>query len=253
VDCVETEDPCTAACQGATDRNYTVLTLAVKLGKVCTGPTNCLPGDGTCPTVAAAAALEPPNTRLSGGAVAGIVISILLVVGAIVWWFRFGSKSGGVRRAREGLKTELEMVEIRRNTMDMEENPLAAAKRARARGKNATANNPLVAVSNTPAIDDSDYDMPSEEAATAPLTISSTIYADYAPGMDNGAAYAPVDTDDVLCARGTVPGGKPCTHIVGAAVRFCPNHTCNQAGCFNTKSSSAVACNLHGARLFDRI
>jgi hypothetical protein len=255
--------------------------------------------------------------------VAPIVVLLLLGIGAVALYRnrsqqQQGGGGGGVRGAREGLRTELEMVETRRNTMDIEEKPLAAAKRARARGKNATANNPLVAANTVddgnsglnkpqPAVDindapmyggramagtlparamkadyssytvapqgdavyyepidgnatqgtdllnDTDYDMPSGGAATAPLTTSATIYADYAPGMDNGAAYTPVDTDDVLCARGTVPGGKPCTHIVGAAALFCPNHTCNQAGCFNAKSSSAVACNLHGARLFDRI
>jgi len=50
VDCVEEEDECTAACQTGSNRNYAVRTLAVKKGKVCTGPTDCLPGEGACPT-----------------------------------------------------------------------------------------------------------------------------------------------------------------------------------------------------------
>jgi hypothetical protein len=50
VDCVEEQDDCTAVCQGAVDRTYAVLTHAVKNGKACTGPTDCLPGEGTCPT-----------------------------------------------------------------------------------------------------------------------------------------------------------------------------------------------------------
>lgn len=48
VDCVEKEDDCTAACQRAADRNYAVRVLAAKLGKVCAGPTDCQPGEGTC-------------------------------------------------------------------------------------------------------------------------------------------------------------------------------------------------------------
>jgi hypothetical protein len=102
--------------------------------------------------------------------------------------------------------------------------------------------------------DGAEYDRPSDAAATAPLTTSSTIYAEYAPGMDNGAAYGSLDTYayGVVCARGDVQGEQPCTHAVGsaAAARFCTNHTCEQAGCFNTKSSSDAVCDLHGARFF---
>jgi hypothetical protein len=104
------------------------------------------------------------------------------------------------------------------------------------------------------AVDGADYEMPSNAAATAPLTTSSTIYAEYAQGMDNGAAYGSLDTDvyGVVCARGDVQGEQPCTHAVGsaAAARFCANHTCKQAGCFNTKSSSDALCDLRGARFF---
>jgi hypothetical protein len=55
------------------------------------------------------------------------------------------------------------------------------------------------------------------------------------------------------CARGDVPGGRPCTLTVdgGGPGRFCANHTCKQAGCCNTKSSTAAACDVHapaGAR-----
>jgi len=49
VDCKETQDACTAACQEADDRNYKVSQKAVAKGKACTGPTDCKPGDGACP------------------------------------------------------------------------------------------------------------------------------------------------------------------------------------------------------------
>jgi len=102
----------------------------------------------------------------------------------------------------------------------------------------------------TSLVNDAEYDMPSEAASKAPITTSSTIYAEYAPGLDNGAAYGPVHTEDVQCARGNVAGARSCTYtVVSAAGRFCTNHTCGQAGCFNTKSSSDVACDLYGARL----
>ena len=130
VDCIETQDDCTAACHPAAERNYTVLTLTAKRGTACTGPTDCRPGDGACPA-AAAAALKPPNTGLSGGAVAGIIILILLVVGAIAWWVGFANRSSGSgARQAAGLRTELELEETKNNTMDMQENPLAAGSTA---------------------------------------------------------------------------------------------------------------------------
>jgi hypothetical protein len=77
------------------------------------------------------------------------------------------------------------------------------------------------------------------------------IYAEYAPGMDTGAAaYAPVGEDEAVreCARGDVPGGRPCTRNVSTcsgAARFCAKHMCKHIGCFNTKSSTAVTCDAH--------
>jgi hypothetical protein len=59
VDCVEGEDPCTAACQPAADRNYKVLTLAVKNGETCIGPTDCQPGAGACQTTSTTTTVKP--------------------------------------------------------------------------------------------------------------------------------------------------------------------------------------------------
>jgi hypothetical protein len=74
--------------------------------------------------------------------------------------------------------------------MDMEENPMAAARRARAAGKATIVNNPTFIGGNVAvgvAIDDENYEMPSEDASSAPITTgtssNSTIYAEYAPGM----------------------------------------------------------------------
>ena len=49
VDCVEEEDECTVACQRASDRNYAVRVLQELNGKVCSGPSDCQPGEGACP------------------------------------------------------------------------------------------------------------------------------------------------------------------------------------------------------------
>jgi len=50
VDCVEQQDACTAACESAAQRTYSLLTPAVKKGKACIGPADCLSGEGACPT-----------------------------------------------------------------------------------------------------------------------------------------------------------------------------------------------------------
>jgi hypothetical protein len=89
----------------------------------------------------------------SGGGVAGIVagiVAVLLLIAFIIWWCCFKS-DGGEERAAAGAKAELERAEARRNTMDMETNPMAAARRARAAGKNTTANKPLVVSGRTTA------------------------------------------------------------------------------------------------------
>jgi hypothetical protein len=65
VDCVEKEDACTAACQTAADRNYAVLTPVNKLGKACSGPTDCPPGEGGCPAT---------NTPIPGGS--GVTVAV---------------------------------------------------------------------------------------------------------------------------------------------------------------------------------
>jgi hypothetical protein len=98
---------------------------------------------------------------------------------------------------------------------------------------------------------DAEHDVPSENATNAPRTLSSIVYATFAPGMGNGVAYAPVDPASVVaCDRGNVQDGGPCIHPANAPGRFCTNHTCIQTGCFNTKSSSDVACDRHGARFY---
>jgi len=95
VDCIEKQDACTVACYSAADRNYTVLTLAAKRGKACTGPTDCRPGDGACPTASTPATnsstTTPPTASSMGTTIAIICAAVVLVV-AIVWL--------GVRRAQ---------------------------------------------------------------------------------------------------------------------------------------------------------
>ena len=49
VDCEETEDACTPACERASQRNYTVLAIQKKNGNRCVGPSDCQPGEGACP------------------------------------------------------------------------------------------------------------------------------------------------------------------------------------------------------------
>jgi len=50
VDCIETQDACTTACEAAGKRNYNVVTPTNAKGKTCVGATDCMPGDDKCPT-----------------------------------------------------------------------------------------------------------------------------------------------------------------------------------------------------------
>ena len=50
VDCVEHQDPCSPACERAEERNYVVYVNVSRLGKVCKGPQDCVPGVDYCPT-----------------------------------------------------------------------------------------------------------------------------------------------------------------------------------------------------------
>lgn len=62
VDCVETQDECTSACEAAADRNYALLVDTRKNGRKCIGPTNCGPGDGLCPTTSTTTATSRTST-----------------------------------------------------------------------------------------------------------------------------------------------------------------------------------------------
>jgi hypothetical protein len=114
VDCDEAQSPCTAECELATKRNYSLLTPAVKNGRACVGPTNCQPGEDACPTTSSTTSTSTPTDAApftkadtttiansddinssstasakkkkgtSGGVIAAILIVLLLVVlGAI--------------------------------------------------------------------------------------------------------------------------------------------------------------------------
>ena len=61
VDCVEEEDECTAACQRASDRNYAVRVLQELNGKVCSGPSDCQPGEGACPATTTTTTIFDPD------------------------------------------------------------------------------------------------------------------------------------------------------------------------------------------------
>ena len=65
VDCAERHDPCTAACERADSRNYTIITEAVHTGTACTGPADCQPGDGACRATAATATTTTGTATVS--------------------------------------------------------------------------------------------------------------------------------------------------------------------------------------------
>ena len=49
VDCVETSNECTVACEKAAGRNYVLITASEKKGRACVGAVDCEGGDGACP------------------------------------------------------------------------------------------------------------------------------------------------------------------------------------------------------------
>jgi hypothetical protein len=64
VDCVEMQDACTTSCEVANQRNYVVITESSKLGRVCTGATDCMPGEDDCSTTTTTAAAATTTTTI---------------------------------------------------------------------------------------------------------------------------------------------------------------------------------------------
>jgi hypothetical protein len=110
VDCIESQDSCTNACELAADRNYVLTSAHVKNGRACRGATDCADGDGAC-TVAdgitddATATTTTTTTTATDditdavgdvnesvtnnggmrpGLVVGIVVSVLILIAAAV-------------------------------------------------------------------------------------------------------------------------------------------------------------------------
>lgn len=48
VDCSESQDDCSSACEKSAERNYQLLISAQRKGRACKGPLDCTPGDGAC-------------------------------------------------------------------------------------------------------------------------------------------------------------------------------------------------------------
>jgi hypothetical protein len=133
VDCTEKQDSCTVACQAAADRNYAVLTLAVKNGKACTGPTDCQPGMDACPTASpapkasdstadmdfitttfnttttttATADASAVNQSSSAGKAVGIVIGLLVLLALIVCVLMYFRKKKQDQTVLQALKVRL--------------------------------------------------------------------------------------------------------------------------------------------------
>lgn len=106
LDCVETQDACTSACEAAGDRHCKLVTKAVKNGRACRGATDCMPGEGACPTTTSTATSTifnaPPSTTTSkksnkSGAIAGTVVGVLIVLGAAAgaYYVMAVKKAGG--------------------------------------------------------------------------------------------------------------------------------------------------------------
>ena len=79
MDCVERQGECTAACELGAARNYTAVAPASELGQPCTGPTDCLSGEGACATT------TPPT---GVGRVAAGVLGAVVLVAAVALLFR---------------------------------------------------------------------------------------------------------------------------------------------------------------------
>ena len=131
---------------------------------------------------------------MSGGAVAGSIIPILLVIGAVFLWFKCRSTAGSAQSSAE-LKLEYELEETRRNTVEMEQNPMVARRQAAAAAAAAaaaTALDPtLMAVDYLePAVVGTDYEYGPVGAAAAAaahhLCVEPNAYAPAATN-DNGA------------------------------------------------------------------
>ena len=67
---METTSPCTAACETAALRDYSLIVPSVAAGRACVGATDCQPGDDLCPvpttTTRDPAAADTGNTVLNG-------------------------------------------------------------------------------------------------------------------------------------------------------------------------------------------
>eukprot|EP00729_Bicosta_minor_P010088 gene10088-3329_t len=92
IDCIEIEDACTAVCEKAADRNYQIGQTTVGEGASCVGPTNCMPGDGSC-----------GSTGLPGYAYGAIAVgSIIVLVGLGVFVYRQGRNQSACRTSGSG-------------------------------------------------------------------------------------------------------------------------------------------------------
>jgi ferredoxin len=144
VDCVESQDSCTDACEKAADRNYVVTTQAVKNGRACVGATDCRAGEGACPFTAIlptpaptqAPAVEStvedddgtgesgddggPNIGVIAGAAAGGVVVILIIVAVVC---RRGKSDAGLPAP---MKSEFGMSDERAVQNPMYEDPQIA-------------------------------------------------------------------------------------------------------------------------------
>ena len=69
-----------------------------------------------------------------------------------------------------------------------------------------------------------------------------------ATSIGAGARPAPGTATHVpggVCGRGVASGGRACKHAAVAGSKFCTGHTCETAGCFETKSAAATGCSTH--------
>ena len=100
------------------------------------------------------------------------------------------------------------------------------------------------------------YERPIAEYAFPANDAALPYYSTCADDMENTALYgdadaaaagtgaAPVPAGGV-CGRGAASGGRACKNTAVAGSQFCAGHTCEAAGCFQTKSSAAAGCSMH--------